>query len=205
MQEPKKVASTQLKTKRLREYAIKCHSSMPPNNTYINFERFARVMEDISCVERGFGALAASHGSLQEDMDVLLSIYSEKEAWYREESERARHELSQLKYECRKVESLKRHLHAEIAAVGTSLAAVGGKYSELQGHYESLRQELAVELTWIQDFMSTFQLQNESCVNGNFVFNRDINESLMELLNRSCCEEFLAGLNLDVTESHQKH
>ncbi|XP_032926766.1 death-associated protein kinase 2 isoform X1 [Catharus ustulatus] len=205
VQEPKKVDSTQLKTKRLREYTIKCHSSMPPNNTYINFERFAHVMEDISRVERGFGALAASHSSLQEDMDALLSIYSEKEAWYREESERARHELSQLKYECRKVESLKRHLHTEIAAVGTSLAAVGGKYSELQGHYESLRQELAAELTWIQDFMSTFQLQNEACVNGNFVFNRDINESLMELLNRSCCEEFLAGLNLDVTESHQKH
>ncbi|XP_016119020.1 death-associated protein kinase 2-like [Sinocyclocheilus grahami] len=30
----------QLKTKRLKEYTIKSHSSMPPNNTYINFERF---------------------------------------------------------------------------------------------------------------------------------------------------------------------
>ncbi|NWY71021.1 DAPK3 kinase, partial [Erithacus rubecula] len=203
VQEPRKVESTQLKTKRLREYTIKCHSSMPPNNTYINFERFARVVEDISQVERGFGALAASHGSLQEDMDTLLSIYNEKEAWYKEESESVRHELSQLKYECRKVESLKRHLHAEIVAVGTSLAGVGGKYSELQGHYESLRQELAGELSWIQDLMSSFQLENEACVNENFVFNKDINESLMELLNRSCCEEFLAGLNLDVTESHQ--
>ncbi|NXM91071.1 DAPK3 kinase, partial [Oenanthe oenanthe] len=203
VQEPRKVESTQLKTKRLREYTIKCHSSMPPNNTYINFERFARIVEDISQVERGFGTLAASHGSLQEDMDALLSIYNEKEAWYKEESESMRHELSQLKYECRKVESLKRHLHADIVAVGTSLAGVGGKYSELRGHYESLRQELAGELSWIQDLMSSFQLENEACVNGNFVFNKDINESLMELLNRSCCEEFLAGLNLDVTESHQ--
>ncbi|NXC88793.1 DAPK3 kinase, partial [Cercotrichas coryphoeus] len=202
-QEPRKVESTQLKAKRLREYTIKCHSSMPPNNTYINFERFARVVEDISRVERGFGALAACHGSLQEDMDALLSIYSEKEAWYKEEGESVRHELSQLKYECRKVEALKRHLHAEMVAVGTSLASVGGKYSELQGHYESLRQELAGELSWIQDLMSSFQLENSACVNGNFVFNKDINESLMELLNRSCCEEFLAGLNLDVTESHQ--
>ncbi|KAM7039835.1 death-associated protein kinase 2 isoform 1-T1 [Acridotheres tristis] len=207
VQEHKKVESTQLKTKRLREYTIKCHSSMPPNNTYINFERFARVVEDISRVERGFGALAASHDSLQEDMDALLSIYNEKEAWYKEESESVRHELSQLKYEFRKVESLKRHLHAEMAAVGTSLAGVRGKYAELQGQYESLRQELSGELTWIQDFMSTLQLENEACANGNFdsVFNKDINESLTELLNRSCCEEFLAGLNLDVTESHQKY
>ncbi|NXC64786.1 DAPK3 kinase, partial [Aleadryas rufinucha] len=205
VQENKKVESTQLKTKRLREYTIKCHSSMPPNNTYINFERFARVVEDIARMERGFSALAASHDSLQEDMDALLSIYNEKEAWYKEESESVRHKLSQLKYEHRKMESLKRHLHDDIEAVGASLAGVSGKYAELQSQYESLRQELSEELKWIQDLMSSFQLENEACVNGNFdsVFNKDINESLMELLNRSRCEEFLAGLNLGVTESHQ--
>ncbi|NXR28757.1 DAPK3 kinase, partial [Cinclus mexicanus] len=205
VQEHKKVESTQLKTKRLREYTIKCHSSMPPNNTYINFERFARIVVDISRVEQDYGTLAASHNSLQEDMDALLSIYNEKEAWYKEESESVRHELSQLKYEYRKVEALKRHLHAEIKAVGTSLAGMHGKYTELQGQYESLRQELAEELTWIQNFMSSLQLENEACVNRNFdsVLNKGLNESLMELLNRSCCEEFLAGLNLDVTESHQ--
>ncbi|NXT63354.1 DAPK3 kinase, partial [Chaetops frenatus] len=204
-QENKKAEHTQLKTKRLREYTIKCHSSMPPNNTYINFERFARLVEDISRVEQGFSTLAASHASLQEDMDALLAIYNEKEAWYKEESESVRHELSQLKYEYRKMESLKSHLHDGIGAVGASLAGVSGKCAELQSHYESLRQELSQELRWIQDFVSSFQLENEAGVNGNFdsVFNKDINESLMELLNSSCCEEFLAGLNLDVTESHQ--
>uniref|UniRef100_A0A8C3EZG2 Death associated protein kinase 2 n=2 Tax=Corvus moneduloides TaxID=1196302 RepID=A0A8C3EZG2_CORMO len=205
VQESKKVENTQLKTKRLREYTIKCHSSMPPNNTYINFERFAHVLEDISRMERGFSTLAASHDSLQEDMDALLSIYNEKEAWYKEESESVRHKLSQLKYEYRKMESLKRHLHDDIKAVGASLTGISGKYAELQSQYESLRQELSEELKWIQDLMSSFQLENEACVNGNFdsVFNKDINESLMELLNRSHCEEFLAGLNLDVAESHQ--
>ncbi|NXX30396.1 DAPK3 kinase, partial [Nicator chloris] len=205
VQENKKVENTQLKTKHLREYTIKCHSSMPPNNTYINFERFARVVEDISHMERGFSTLAASHDSLQEDMDALLSIYNEKEAWYKEESECVRQKLSQLKYEYRKMESLKRHLHNDIEAVGASLAGMCGKYAELQSQHDSLRQELSAELRWIQDLMSSFQLGNEPCVNGNFdsVFNKDINESLMELLNGSCCEEFLAGLNLDVTESHQ--
>ncbi|NXF25076.1 DAPK3 kinase, partial [Rhodinocichla rosea] len=205
VQENKKVENAQLKTKRLREYTIKCLSSMPPNNTYINFERFARIVEDISCVEQGFSTLAASHDSLQEDMDALLSIYNEKEAWYKEESESMRHTLSQLKYEYRKMESLKRHLHDDSEAVGASLAGVCGKYAELQSQYESLRQELSEEIKWVQDLMSNFQLENEACVNGNFhsVFNKDINESLMELLSRSCCEEFLAGLNLDVTESHQ--
>ncbi|NXP26003.1 DAPK3 kinase, partial [Scytalopus superciliaris] len=205
VQENKKAEAPQLKTKRLREYTIKCHSSMPPNNTYANCERFARVLEAVSRTERGCGALAAAHGSLQEDMDALLAIYNEKEAWYKEESEGARHKLSQLRYECRKVEALKRHLQDEVKAVGASVAGMAGRYTELQGHYEALRQELAEELKWIQDLMSGFQLENEGCLNGNCdsVFNRDINESLTELLNRSRCEEFLAGLNVGVAESHQ--
>lgn len=178
---------------------------MPPNNTYINFERFARVVEDISLMERGFSTLAASHDSLQEDIDALVSIYNEKEAWYKEENESVRHKLSQLKYEYRKIESLKRHLQDDIKTVGASLTGITGKYADLQSQYESLSEELSEELKWIQDLMSSFQLENEACVNGNFdsVFNKDINESLMELLNRSRCEEFLAGLNLDVAESNQ--
>ncbi|NXR03385.1 DAPK3 kinase, partial [Sagittarius serpentarius] len=205
VQENKKVENTQLKTKRLREYTIKCHSSMPPNNTYINFERFARVVEDISLMERGFSTLAASHDSLQEDIDALVSIYNEKEAWYKEENESVRHKLSQLKYEYRKIESLKRHLQDDVKTVGASLTGITGKYADLQSQYESLSQELSEELKWIQDLMSSFQLENEACVNGNFdsVFKKDINESVMELLNRSRCEEFLAGLNIDVAESSQ--
>ncbi|NWX13444.1 DAPK3 kinase, partial [Aegotheles bennettii] len=205
VQENKKVENTQLKTKRLKEYTIKCHSSMPPNNTYINFERFARVVEDISLMERGFSSLATSHDSLQEDIDALVSIYNEKEAWYKEENESVRHKLSQLKYEYRKIESLKRHLQDDIKTVGTSLTGITGKYADLQSQYESLSQELSEELKWIQDLMSSFQLENETCVNGNFdsVFNKDINESLMDLLNRSRCEEFLSGLNLDAAEANQ--
>ncbi|XP_062439755.1 death-associated protein kinase 2 isoform X4 [Rhea pennata] len=206
VQENKKVENTQLKTKRLREYTIKCHSSMPPNNTYVNFERFAQVVEDISLMERGFSALAVSHDSLQEDINALVSIYDEKEAWYKEENESVRHKLSQLKYEYRKIESLKRHLQDDIKTVGTSLTGITGKYTDLQCQYESLSRELSEELKWIQDLMSSFRMENgnETCVNGNFdsVFNKDINESVMELLNRSCCEEFLAGMNLDVAESN---
>ncbi|NXN92793.1 DAPK3 kinase, partial [Rhinopomastus cyanomelas] len=205
VQENKKVENTQLKTKRLREYTIKCHSSMPPNNTYVNFERFARVVEDISLAERGFGALAASHDSLQEDIEALVSIYNEKEAWYKEENESVRHKLSQLKYEYRKTESLKRHLRDDLVAVGVSLTGLTGKYAALQSQYDSLRQELAEELTWIRDLMSSFQLENEAFLSGNFdsALNKDTNESLVELLSSCRCEEFLAGLNLGVAESNQ--
>lgn len=192
-----------LKTKRLKEYTLKCHSSMPPNNTYINFERFARVVDDVSGMERSFGTMAASHDSLREDIDALVSIYNEKEAWYKEEHESMRHELSQLKYEYRKVESLKKHLQEDIRAVGASLASVTGKYLGLQGQYEALSKEVSEELKWLQDWTSTLQLDPGPYSRGDFssACNKDLSESLMELLNRSCCKDFLTALNPGVAKA----
>lgn len=173
---------------------------MPPNNTYINFERFARVVEDLAGAEGGLGALALSRHALQEDLDALVSIYDEKEAWYREEHEKARHELSQLKYEFRKIESLKKHLHEDIRAVGTGLAGVAGRYRDRLVRYEALSRELAEGLQWAQELAGGLPLEGggHPSAAGNHpagVFSKDLHESLMELLNRSCCEEFLAALS----------
>uniref|UniRef100_A0ACB8E584 Death-associated protein kinase 3 n=1 Tax=Sphaerodactylus townsendi TaxID=933632 RepID=A0ACB8E584_9SAUR len=201
---PSKCAENRrLKTKRLKEYTLKCHSSMPPNNTYINFERFSRVVEDLSGMEQGFSAMAASHDSLQEDLDALVSIYDEKEAWYKEEHEHVRHELSQLKYEYRKVESLKKHLQEDVQAVGASLTSIAGKYLDLQSQFEALSKELSEELRWLQDWTGTLQLDHGPHSLGSLssACDRDIGESLTQLLSRSCCEEFLAALNVGVPKA----
>ncbi|XP_038602440.1 death-associated protein kinase 2 isoform X1 [Tachyglossus aculeatus] len=197
----------QFKTKRLREYTLKCHSSMPPNNTYINFERFARAVEDIAQVERGFSALVESRSALQADVDALVSIYNEKEAWYKEEHENVRHDLSRLRYEHRKAESRKKHLRDDILGIGSHVGSISGKCARLGSRYESLGRELADHLAWIQDLMGSFQLEGRdgSCGGGNCdsVLSKDANESLMELFNRSFSQEFLAGLKLHVADSSQ--
>uniref|UniRef100_A0A3B4AYE4 non-specific serine/threonine protein kinase n=1 Tax=Periophthalmus magnuspinnatus TaxID=409849 RepID=A0A3B4AYE4_9GOBI len=150
-QEPKKRERRQLKTKRLREYTIKSHSSMPPNNTYVNFERFAQVVEDIEQMESAFVNLASVHDTLQEDIDAMVSIYNDKEAWYKEESEGVRHELSQIRYEFRKVEAIKRNLQEDMSAFSLSLDAISNQYQERQKHFDSLRSELSNELKWVQE------------------------------------------------------
>ena len=76
-----------LKTARLKEYTIKSHSSMPPNNTYINFERFSKVLEEVAAAEEGLRGLEHSRRLFHEDLEALTAIYEEKEAWYREENE----------------------------------------------------------------------------------------------------------------------
>ncbi|XP_015199198.1 death-associated protein kinase 3 [Lepisosteus oculatus] len=206
--ETKKPERRQLKTKRLKEYTIKSHSSMPPNNTYANFERFARVVEDISVMETSFSGIAVVHDTLQEDIDALISIYNEKESWYKEENESVRHELSQIRYEFRKVESLKKHLQDDMKMVDSSLACISGRYMERRSHFESLSRELSSELKWIQDVTGSFQLGNINGghSNGDFasVFNNDVNEALKELINGSCTGDLLSTINLDITESsHQ--
>uniref|UniRef100_A0A3B4YQ77 non-specific serine/threonine protein kinase n=1 Tax=Seriola lalandi dorsalis TaxID=1841481 RepID=A0A3B4YQ77_SERLL len=117
----------QLKTKRLKEYTIQLHSSIPQNNTYANFERFAHVVEDISLMETGLSEVAGSHHTLQGDLEALLSIYNDKEAWYKEESETARKQLSQIHYEFRKVEATRRLLQEDMKAVDASLESISGK------------------------------------------------------------------------------
>uniref|UniRef100_A0A3Q2TN13 Death-associated protein kinase 2a n=1 Tax=Fundulus heteroclitus TaxID=8078 RepID=A0A3Q2TN13_FUNHE len=207
-QEPKKRERRQLKTKRLREYTIKSHSSMPPNNTYVNFERFAQVVEDIGQMESSFLGLAAVRDSLQDDIDALVSIYNEKEAWYKEESEAVRHELSQIRYEFRKAEASKRSLQEEVQAFSGSLAAVSGRFQERQGHFDALRLELSNELKWVQEVVGSLPADGGG---GGYpgcsfatVFNNDVNEALKELLNRSCGGELLSGINLDLTETGQQ-
>ncbi|XP_008567090.1 PREDICTED: death-associated protein kinase 2 [Galeopterus variegatus] len=194
--EQQKTEPTQLKTKHLREYTLKCHSSMPPNNTYINFERFAHVVEDMAQVEQGCRALVGAHDTIQDDVEALVSIYNEKEAWYREESEGARHDLSQLKYEFRKVKSLKKLLREDIRTTGSSLGSVARKLDHLQVQFEALRQELSADLQWIQELVGSFQLESGSTDGLGSMFHRDTSESLSELLNRSCTKEVLAGLKL---------
>lgn len=194
--EQRKTQPTQLKTKRLREYTLKCHSSMPPNNTYVNFERFAHVVEDMAGVDQGYRALVGARDTLQDDVETLVSIYNEKEAWYREENESARHNLSQLRYEFRKLESLKKLLREDIQATGASLGGVARKLDHLQTQFEALRQELSADLQWIQEMMGSFQLESGDTDGLGAMFHQDASESLSELLSRSHTEEVLASLKL---------
>ncbi|KAL1007750.1 hypothetical protein UPYG_G00091140 [Umbra pygmaea] len=211
IKEPKKRERRQLKTKRLKEYTMKSHSSMPPNNTYVNVERFAQVVEDLSHMEASFSGLASAHDSLQEDIDGLVSVYNDKESWYKEESEGVRHELSQIRYEFRKVEAMKRGLQDEIKALEVSVSSVNNRYQERKRHFDTLRQELSGELKWVQDMVGSFGVTDGVRVGlGGYpncafstVFNNDVNEALKEMLNRSC-GDLLSGINLNLTEPGQQ-
>ncbi|KAK1789870.1 hypothetical protein P4O66_015750 [Electrophorus voltai] len=145
----------QMKTKRLKDYTIQSHCSIPPNNTYINFERFTSVVEDISLVETSLEGVAEIRESIQEDIEALLSIYNEKEVWYKAESENMHHGLSQARYELCKVKISREDLQEDLRATETSLASISVRYLERLAHLGSLREELDAELRWLQEVVAS--------------------------------------------------
>ncbi len=169
--------SQQLKTKRLKEYTIQSHSSMLPNNTYVNFERFANVLEDISLVETGLKNVAQKRECLQDDVEALLSIYIEKEAWYKEESESIRQELSQVRYEFRKAEALRKDIQEDLRTTDASLASMDSRYLTREAHLSSLRQELNAELKWMQEVMGSLNGEAGNKGLGSIsALNNEVNE-----------------------------
>lgn len=194
--------SEQLKTKRLKEYTIQSHSSMPPNNTYVNFERFANVLEDISLVEMGLENVAQKRESLQDDVEALLSIYSEKETWYKEESESIRQEISQVRYEFRKAEALRKGLQEDLRTTDANLASIDRRYLTREAHLSSLRQELNAELRWLQEVMGSLNGEAGNRGLGSIsALNNEVNEALKELLSRACGSELCPRAQPNISES----
>ncbi|CAI5798907.1 death-associated protein kinase 3 [Podarcis lilfordi] len=155
----KKPERRRLKTTRLKEYTIKSHSSMPPNNTYVNFERFSKVMEEVAAAEEGLRELQRSKKSFREDIEALRSIYEEKELWYKEENEAVGQDLRQIRQEMQKTEALKRQAQEE--ARSASLAANGLKrrYRKLENRYEALAKQLASEMKFVQELVRSIELE----------------------------------------------
>lgn len=191
----------QLKTKRLKEYTIQLHSSVPQNNTYANFERFANAVEDISMMETGLSEVAGAHHTLQRDIEALLSIYNDKEAWYKEESETARKQLSQVHYEFRKVEANRRLLQEDMKAVDASLESISGKQNQRQSQLDTLRQELNSEMQWLQEVMSSLHPEGANGSIHSSSLNMDVKQALKELLHQSCRGELCPQGKQPLTES----
>ncbi|XP_056272051.1 death-associated protein kinase 2 isoform X1 [Pseudoliparis swirei] len=187
----------QLKTKRLKEYTIQSHSSMPQNNTYANFERFAHVVEDVSLMERGLSEVAVAHHTLQGDIEALLSIYNDKESWYKEESETARKHLSQVRFEFCKVEATRRLLQEDLKSIDANLESISVKYSHRQSQLDALRQELNSELQWLQEVMGSLHPDGADSSS----MNTDVRHAMKELLHRSCRRELSPEAKQPLTES----
>ncbi|KTF89288.1 hypothetical protein cypCar_00021413 [Cyprinus carpio] len=158
----RKTERRRLKTTRLKEYTIKSHSSMPPNNTYVNFERFSQVMEEISAAEEGLRELEKNQRSCAEDVAALLSIYEEKESWYKEENESIAADLNQIKQELQKAQALRRQSQEEARAAMLSANALKRKFGRLENRYEVLAEQMVSEVRWVEELVRSISAENDT-------------------------------------------
>ncbi|XP_030586899.1 death-associated protein kinase 2 isoform X2 [Archocentrus centrarchus] len=184
----------QLKTKRLKEYTIQSHSSMSQNNTYANFDRFAHVMEDIGLMETGLSEVAEAHHTLQGDIEALLSIYIDKEAWYKEESETAKKQLSQACLEIHKVEATRRLLQENMKAIDVCLESISKRYNHRQDKLDALRQEL-------QEVMGSLHPEGANGSSHSSTLSTHVKQTLEELLHHTCGGELSPEAEQPLTES----
>ncbi|XP_016316546.1 death-associated protein kinase 3 [Sinocyclocheilus anshuiensis] len=158
----RKTDRRRLKTTRLKEYTIKSHSSMPPNNTYINFERFSQVMEEIAVAEDGLRELEKNQRSCAEDVAALLSIYEEKESWYKEENESIAADLNQIKQELQRAQALRRQSQEEARATMLSANVLKRKFGRLENRYEVLAEQMVSEVHWVEELVRSISAENDT-------------------------------------------
>ncbi|KAF2979389.1 hypothetical protein EK904_008454 [Melospiza melodia maxima] len=163
----KKPERRRLKTTRLKEYTIKSHSSMPPNNTYINFERFSKVMEEVAAAEESLRELGRNKKSFQEDIEALLSIYEEKESWYKEENESISQDLRQIRQELHKTEALKKQAQEETKSVVQAANGLKRRYRKLENHYEALAKQVASEMKFVQELVWSIEREKLQSSEGD--------------------------------------
>ncbi|KAM6948162.1 LOW QUALITY PROTEIN: death-associated protein kinase 3 [Aplochiton taeniatus] len=149
-----------LKTTRLKEYTIKSHSSMPPNNTYVNFERFSQVLEEIAAAEEGLRDLEHNQRSCREDVAALLSIYEEKEGWYKEENQSIANDLGQIRQELQRTQAQRRQNQEEARAAMLAAYSLKRKFGRLENRYEVLAEQVASEVLWVEELVRSISAEN---------------------------------------------
>lgn len=156
-----------LKTTRLKEYTIKSHSSMPPNNTYVNFERFSQVLEEIAAAEEGLRDLERNQRSCREDVAALLSIYEEKECWYKEENQSIASDLSHIRQELQRTQAQRRQSQEEARAAMLAANALKRKFGRLENRYEVLAEQVASEVRWVEELVRSISAERDGLSIGS--------------------------------------
>lgn len=156
-----------LKTTRLKEYTIKSHSSMPPNNTYVNFERFSQVLEEIAAAEEGLKDLERNQRSCQEDVAALLSIYEEKEGWYKEENQSISSDLSHIRQELQRSQSQRKKCQEDARATMQAANILKRKFGRLENRYEVLAEQVASEVRWVEELVKSISAEKDGLSSGS--------------------------------------
>lgn len=135
---------------------------MPPNNTYVNFERFSQVLEEIAAAEEGLKDLEHNQRSCREDVAALLSIYEEKEGWYKEENQSISSDLSHIRQELQRTQAQRKKSQEEARLTMQSANILKRKFGRLENRYEVLAEQVASEVRWVEELVKSISVERDA-------------------------------------------
>ncbi|XP_016044407.2 death-associated protein kinase 3 [Erinaceus europaeus] len=142
-----------LKTARLKEYTLKSHSSMPPNNSYASFERFSRLLEDVAAAEEALRGLELGRRGLRAELAALAARAAEREARWRDEQAALGQAVRGLRRELLQAEGPRRQARDEARGALLGAGGLRRRFGRLENRYEALAKQLACEVRFVQDLV----------------------------------------------------
>lgn len=140
---------------------------MPPNNTYVNFERFSQVLEEIASAEEGLKELERNQRSCQEDVAALLSIYEEKEGWYKEENQSISSDLSHIRQELQRSQAQRKKCQEDTRVTMQAANILKRKFGRLENRYEVLAEQVASEVRWVEELVKSISAEKDRPSSGS--------------------------------------
>lgn len=139
---------------------------MPPNNTYVNFERFSHVLEELGAAEDALRELQKSQNTSREDLCALHSIYEEKESWYREEQEGVTRQLIGLRQEMQRGEGQRSQVQEDIRSAMLVVNGLKRRMGRLENRYEALAAQVSAEMSFVEDLLKTMERPEDEGLRG---------------------------------------
>lgn len=140
---------------------------MPPNNTYVNFERFSQVLEEIAAAEEGLKELERNQRSCREDVAALLSIYEEKEGWYKEENQSISSDLNNIRQELQRTQTQRKKCQEDARVATQTTNILKRKFGRLENRYEVLAEQVASEVRWVEELVKSISAEKDGLSSGS--------------------------------------
>ncbi|KAJ8362872.1 hypothetical protein SKAU_G00117030 [Synaphobranchus kaupii] len=155
-----------LKTARLKEYTIKSHSSMPPNNSYAQLQRLSQAVEEMAAAEEGLRTLGRGRKACHDDVAALQAIYEEKEGWYRDQRAGVEADVRQVVHGLQAAQAQRRRSQEEARAALLSANALRRKLGRLENRYDALAEQVASEVRWVEELVRSLHSEKEAPGSG---------------------------------------
>lgn len=97
-------------------------------------------------------------------MAALLSIYEEKEGWYKEENQSIASDLGNIRQALQCTQAQRRQSQEDARAAMLAANALKRTFGRLENRYEVLAEQVALEVRWVEELVRGIEREKDCLV-----------------------------------------